>query len=356
MVTLRRLPATFLVAALALSGCTLLFPLGDHELLVGDGGGGGDALADAPVAETGASDAGVDDAAIRFDPAETVATLPVGATYLALAPGLAYVGAPEGLVLRVNVTTGAVETLNNKADPSQPVTVTGLESDAISLYVGMGQTNIGCGNAAYVYRRDHGDGGFTSLLTRCGLTSAIAIDLADVSAAISSGDIVLLPKPGGSLPLASGLAEPSALASTNEDLFVGSASGKSIVRVPKSADAGSPFAPSAGIVRDVVADEARVYWLAGDGTVYAKARTADAAQAPTVLATGQTAPLHLAADATRLFWTASGDGVVRSVAKAGGDVVTVADHENDPFDVAVDANHVYWTARAGGALRRAAKH
>lgn len=344
------------IACASASACTLLFPLGDHELASGSDGSV-DAFAEVGAADAPDADADAgSDAPVSFDPAELVVTLPVGSTHIALAPGLVYVGAPEGIVLRVTLATHAVEPLNNKPDPSQPITVTGLESDAVDLFVGMTQTNIGCGAAGYVYRRDHGDGGFTKLHTECGQTTAIAMDVADVSAVFTSRNVVLFPKPGGAIPLATLTDDPSALAATNEELFVGSASARSLIRVTKSGDAGVPFATNAGTVRDAVADATHVYWLAGDGSLNAKSRTANAADAPAVLASGQTAPLHLTQDAARLYWTASGDGAVRAIEKAGGAIVTLALGENDPYDVAVDDKYVYWTTRAGGALRRAAKH
>jgi len=67
-----------------------------------------------------------------------------------------------------------------------------------------------------------------------------------------------------------------------------------------------------------------------------------AAPPPRLLTTGGAPGLGIAVDASHVYWTAE-DGVVRRVAKNGGDVETVRSGAALGYGVAVDATNVYWT-------------
>lgn len=67
-------------------------------------------------------------------------------------------------------------------------------------------------------------------------------------------------------------------------------------------------------------------------------------------------PVEIAADDTTLFFTAIGDGTVRSVAKAAPATSTVIAMSSNPNGVAIDATYVYWTnTYSPGAVYRALK-
>ena len=63
----------------------------------------------------------------------------------------------------------------------------------------------------------------------------------------------------------------------------------------------------------------------------------------------------MALDATHVYWTSFGNGTVNRAPKAGGEVVVLANGQNQPYDVTVDATHVYWTTLAGGTVMRVPK-
>ncbi|HEX4340218.1 MAG TPA: hypothetical protein VH062_30125 [Polyangiaceae bacterium] len=94
-----------------------------------------------------------------------------------------------------------------------------------------------------------------------------------------------------------------------------------------------------------------VYWAAVDGTV---ARIATSGGDVTVLASGYGGPGALAVDDDAVYWSSLSPaveengaqvayGAIESVPSGGGDVLTLADHEQAPDGIVPTATDVYWS-------------
>jgi hypothetical protein len=99
--------------------------------------------------------------------------------------------------------------------------------------------------------------------------------------------------------------------------------------------------------------------FAPDGEVV---RAPLAGGAPVVLASGITRPNDLAADATHVYWTATGvytamggNGTVKRVPALGGPTELLVAGGRNPEAIALDGAAVYWTDRDLGSLFRRAK-
>lgn len=112
-------------------------------------------------------------------------------------------------------------------------------------------------------------------------------------------------------------------------------------------------APAGSEAGGIIADDTRVYWIAGDAIRAVPAAGGDV----TSLVTGLSAPMGLAIDATHLYVTDRGAGAVIRVPLAGGEPETIAADQGSVRDVRVDERAVYWTTddEAGGAVMKLVK-
>lgn len=76
-------------------------------------------------------------------------------------------------------------------------------------------------------------------------------------------------------------------------------------------------------------------------------------QPTTWLATGLTAPAHIAIDQTHVYWIDSDS--LFFVSKSGGKATALATGQAKPWRIAVDDTHAYWTNQLGGAVMRTRK-
>jgi hypothetical protein len=66
-------------------------------------------------------------------------------------------------------------------------------------------------------------------------------------------------------------------------------------------------------------------------------------------------PADLVLDATHVYWTDRGDDTVKSIAKEGGTIRTLASDQRRPQHPVTDETYVYWSSHLGGAIMRAPK-
>jgi hypothetical protein len=100
-------------------------------------------------------------------------------------------------------------------------------------------------------------------------------------------------------------------------------------------------------VLDVVADGSHVYWVTDRGDV---ARIgSEPSAAPEPLASGVSAVVRIAADATNLYASAT-DGNITAVPKSGGPKRTIARGQGSAYAIAADDLGVYWTTLEGNVM------
>jgi hypothetical protein len=96
-----------------------------------------------------------------------------------------------------------------------------------------------------------------------------------------------------------------------------------------------------------------LYWTGPiDDTVWMKPKSGGAA---VPLATGQTNPSGVAADASGVYWlnegsAAASDGAVMRADLSGMNVQTLVSAQKFPLRIALDAGHVYWATLDGGLV------
>jgi hypothetical protein len=110
------------------------------------------------------------------------------------------------------------------------------------------------------------------------------------------------------------------------------------------------FAANQNVANAIVTDETLVDWTTDPGGAMVKLARAAPGTAPTVLASGLSAPTALAQDATSLFVAVGGDGTGVRVPKAGGPTEVLASGLALPCGVAADTRAAYWTECEGGKV------
>lgn len=132
-------------------------------------------------------------------------------------------------------------------------------------------------------------------------------------------------------------------------------------------DPGAVLTTSPGMYPDSIAvDATSVYWVDNDGRTSTVMKVPLGGGVVTTLASGfgtrssldgsanESYPTGIAADATSVYWTASGNGAVMKVAVDGTDMTTLVLGQKGPVGIAVDAASVYWTAWDDGTVMKAA--
>jgi hypothetical protein len=101
---------------------------------------------------------------------------------------------------------------------------------------------------------------------------------------------------------------------------------------------------------DVVVVGNNIYWTnTGDGTVWTNSITATGPSTAKMIASGQSMPGSITADASALFWANGGTEVVK-LPLCGGAPITIASARNGVGDVVVLNGNVYWTETGANNL------
>jgi hypothetical protein len=144
--------------------------------------------------------------------------------------------------------------------------------------------------------------------------------------------------------------------------WAGGANGGGVFSVPSAGGAKSNLAVGQAFPGDLVRAGLDLFWLNGGAVSNSGAIVTvpiSGGDAKT-LAAGDDAPARLVVDATHVYWTVEGGGLIRRVRRDGTGVETIASGQARPHGLAVDENQVYWTNRGtvtgpDGSLMRLAK-
>ncbi len=161
------------------------------------------------------------------------------------------------------------------------------------------------------------------------------------------------------LELASNLDMPWGIVADEAKVYwvaEGSPNGGTVASVSVTGGSSSPLATGQSAPVYLVADAQYLYWttFANGGAIW-RINKDGTGENKLTLATG---PQGLAADDTDIWWTNNGDGSIKHILKMGNSPQTALSGLTDPRGIAVDpdaAGKVYWTSLSGGEIHSANK-
>jgi hypothetical protein len=166
----------------------------------------------------------------------------------------------------------------------------------------------------------------------------------------SEGTIAMMPSGGGvSMTLVTGTSWPGDLALSSDTLYwsrIGLGSG--ISSAPKAGGTPTSVLDGASLATFLLLEGTRLYFVdTGAGPQNGRLGALEIGQpTPTILADALARPRHLVAGSSSVYFVTEGDGRVRSVPKAGGDMTTLVYDQQGPYGLAMDETSLYWTNRA----------
>jgi hypothetical protein len=127
----------------------------------------------------------------------------------------------------------------------------------------------------------------------------------------------------------------------------------SVMRAPVGGGTATTLASGQKFTLAITVDATRVFWTnTGNPTGSVAEALIDGSQT-TTLASGQGGPSSLAVDATSLYWTNQGGGtLVKTPKGGGGTATTLATGQGLPYGVVVDGASVYWTTEQEGRVKK----
>jgi hypothetical protein len=200
------------------------------------------------------------------------------------------------------------------------------------------------------------------------VVNGIAVDATHVYAVGPSGDanngyVTRIDKTTRFVePLATGCDRALRVVTVGDALFWTQNTATSSTRGIGTAKKTAPGAATVWVANQLqpfllATDGSALFWVASYGATgdiwRAGTTTAGAAKiVPNAQAESVTA------DESRVYWTSSSQGTVRSASKDGSDVRSVAEGQATPAGITFDATHVYWSnnGAAGGGIFRAPKN
>lgn len=132
-----------------------------------------------------------------------------------------------------------------------------------------------------------------------------------------------------------------------------------IMSMPKLGGDPSLFVEKVGETIQIGHDDDRLYWNGG-GVILAKPKSAATSDAPDVVAFTKSSPSRVVVDASCIYWTTSttlqdASPALWAAPKSGGDPVQIAEGMEASIPLVVDETGVYWADNDTGAIMRLAK-
>ncbi len=213
------------------------------------------------------------------------------------------------------------------------------------------------GTASTIDQAPVGGGGATVLFSSPNdYPSALAIVSGQVywTDEVMQGTVSRVPIGGGaSIPVASNVAYPTALAASSSALYftllsTTSENGGAVLSVPTGGGAivtiASQQAIDEGMPSSIAVGGGSVYW-----TTYSDIMSARLGSGAATTFAAQQYATAVTADSSNVYWASSWQEAILKQPTSGGTAITLASGQYYPNAIAVDATNVYWTSGQGGA-------
>jgi hypothetical protein len=183
-------------------------------------------------------------------------------------------------------------------------------------------------------------------------TDCIAVNLTNVYWTDAyRGSVLTVPTGGGTISTLASVPNATCLAIDPAHIYVTSSS--DVVSLPLSGGAPTTIASGQTAPWGVVADATRVYWVnyTDPGTVMSAPLSPGEGGGPVTIASGQKYPRSIAVDGTHVYWSnASPTGSIVRAPLMGGAKTTIATGQGTPDKIALDSTNVYWTTLTDGTV------
>lgn len=181
-------------------------------------------------------------------------------------------------------------------------------------------------------------------------TSSIVVDGLGIFVASVGATGGILKFGGGTVTTLAQGSTPWMLVADANRVYASRTNDGVLFRVSKAGGEAETVAVNQGLVSAMAADDQFIYWTSDGGRVLKLDK--EKLGEPVPLAEDEPGPSGLALDDACVYFSDAADpaGKIRVVAKAGGEVGTLAGDQHLPVSIAVDASGVYWANRASGEI------
>lgn len=318
------------ILTLAAVGCSVIVPLGDHELAPGD---------------SGLTQGTVDGGPANFGEAVVLAKEQTGPSGIAVSSA--------GVFFVTNGTRASVSGVNRDGTklrivytPANPPCFQygDLAADAQRIYW------TECGRVISSFFDGSSGRGYYSDNAEALRFARVKVDALNVYASQVQSVVYQFVKDGSARNEVANDGKTTLPFAPGDSDFFWAEGG--IVKTRPFGGTAVVFAVGQPTTVDMLADTTYLFSITQAGTLLRQRRDA-AGGAPDTLAKGLRQPARMVLDDNSVYFTDAAAGTVNRVPKAGGDLVVIASGQAAPYGIAVDAQGIYWTNRDDGTVMMA---